>query len=132
MKCFLKDGKRKYLSETRCHHRNCNSGEEGSLKVRKQMRNKVDACNIQAVLATCARSDEQVKAFLGTLLNSTSVKYLFIHISELYSFALIVTITTQNPQRNVVPKNKLIFKLVSLNHFYYYASQKLDIKKKNL
>lgn len=79
------------------------------LKVQKQMRNRVDACNIQAVLATCVRSDEQVKAFLGTLLNSTSIKHLFIHTSELYSSALIVTITTQNPQRNFVPKNKLIF-----------------------
>lgn len=50
------------------------------LKVRKQMGSRVDTCNIQAVLATCVRSHMQVAAFLSTLLNSTSVKHLFIHI----------------------------------------------------
>lgn len=92
------------------------------------MGNRVDTCNIQ-VSATCVRSHEQVEAFLSTLLNSTSVKHLFIHISELYASALILTIPTQNPQRNFVPKNNLIFKLVSLNHLYCYTSQKFDIKK---
>lgn len=41
------------------------------LKVRKQMGNRVDNCNIQATLTTCVRSHEQVEAFLSTLLNST-------------------------------------------------------------
>lgn len=55
-------------------------GKRNNLKVRKQMGNGVDTCNIQAVLATCVRSHEQVEAFLSTLLNSTSVKHLLIHI----------------------------------------------------
>lgn len=60
-------------------------------------------------------------------------QYLLLNIcvftSELYASALMLTIPTKNPQSNFVPKNKLIFKLVSLNHFYYYSSQKPDIKK---
>lgn len=62
------------------------------LKVRKQMGNKVDTCNIQAVLTTCVRSHEQVEVFLSTLINSTSVKHLCLFTSELYASALILTI----------------------------------------
>lgn len=64
--------------------------EKDHLKVRKQMRNRPDTCNKQAILATCVRSHEQVKAFLSTLLNSTSFKHLFIHIPKLRSSALIL------------------------------------------
>lgn len=56
------------------------------------MGNKVDTCNIQAVLTTCVRSHEQVEVFLSTLINSTSVKHLCLFTSELYASALILTI----------------------------------------